>query len=318
MKAFCTIATASPYYYHAAWNLAMSMKKHGSEIPFILICDGGDNWAHIRQRDRNIFDRVIFLKGDDTTPLYSKTRVYDYIPEEFNEFIFIDADSLCLKNPDDLFEKMPDFGPMTEGFGKYGDHKIETAWVKPIERIWDYYGFDKKRVFSEINSSIMRVKRSPTAEAIFKLAENYYAADFYAAASRLGGHYPDELAFETAMLAIGYTPPEFRPLFIHYANDKKTPQTRLKTWKQYFLSLPGNRNHVSGYTWEEYRNHVIKWSREMGLGEGYRFIPQMKAANQKVQYNGLRPNDSPEWVEELIATFAKPKRRKPKKKEEEL
>lgn len=321
MKCITTIATANHAYYYAAFNLALSLKYHGCKIPFVLICDAGNNYAHIRKEHRDVFDEVVFLNGIEKTPFYSKTLIYDKIPEKYTEVMFVDADSLALRDPEQLFSKLSDETPflaMTEKAGTFGHHNIVMSWAK-IEDIYTYYDFPKDRVFTEINSSIMLFRRSKLADDIFRLAEHYYAEDYFAPSERLGGHYPDELAFETAFLATNYKLPDFRPLFIHYASDKRSKPVRLPKMSGYFLSLPGYRNHTARYCWVEYQKYFRNWMMNYGLskhgsktyyGNGYKFAPEMKAANginaPVGGYKGLRPNEGQKWVDELLKEYSQP------------
>lgn len=102
-RGFVTIATGDPKYYQFAVNLLRSYRQNSADTaPFTLICDR--ECAEARE-----FDSFVLMKKAHRSYL-DKLALSQYIPYE--ETIFVDADSLVLRDTRDLwtdFEGEPDF-----------------------------------------------------------------------------------------------------------------------------------------------------------------------------------------------------------------
>lgn len=97
-KGFVTVATGSDKYYWLAANLYLSYKKRGSgEYPFALICDRENEYSAM-------FDDVILV--DDIRKSTVDKLLMRYSP--YRESIFIDADTLILRDIDDLWDVFAD------------------------------------------------------------------------------------------------------------------------------------------------------------------------------------------------------------------
>src|SRR3990167_2341269 len=79
-RGFLILALEKESYYHMAYNLALSL-KYNSQYPVEIL------------RDEEVKISPAFK---------AKTHIYDLSP--FDETIYVDADSLCIHSPDELFE----------------------------------------------------------------------------------------------------------------------------------------------------------------------------------------------------------------------
>jgi hypothetical protein len=102
-RGFVTMAVGD-YYYLLAKNLLTSYKFHNhSPFPFAIICDKENEVAAL-------FDDVVII-GSPSYSYLDKLRLAELSP--YDETIFIDADSLVLKDLGGLWnfvERAPDFG----------------------------------------------------------------------------------------------------------------------------------------------------------------------------------------------------------------
>lgn len=103
-RGFVTMAVGKEYYYLLAKNLLISYKFHNpAPFPFAIICDKENETTAL-------FDDVVIIDS----PSYSyldKLRLAELAP--YDETIFIDADSLILKDLEGLWDVVdgaPDFG----------------------------------------------------------------------------------------------------------------------------------------------------------------------------------------------------------------
>ena len=103
-KGFVTIATGKEMYYAMARNLLISYRFHNhGGPPFAIICDRENNYTED-------FDDVVVMDS----PMFSyldKLRLPELAP--YDETIFIDADSLVLRDLGGLWDvvaKSPDYG----------------------------------------------------------------------------------------------------------------------------------------------------------------------------------------------------------------
>lgn len=106
-RGFVTIATGSSHYFRLAQNLLHSYRLHAKNpVPFGLICDKNCPVAEE-------FDDVVIMEQAACSYM-DKLQLIRYSP--YDETIFIDADSLFLRDPAVLWE---DFSAMGD-FSGYG------------------------------------------------------------------------------------------------------------------------------------------------------------------------------------------------------
>lgn len=102
-KGFVTIATGKEQYYEIARNLLRSYRfTTKNPLPFAILCDAENEYTK-EFDDVRIFD-------DARCNYLDKLEMYDYLPYDIN--IFIDADCLCFRDINrlfDTFENADDF-----------------------------------------------------------------------------------------------------------------------------------------------------------------------------------------------------------------
>lgn len=94
-RGFVTIATGKDLYYELALNLLHSYRLFAaSDVPFAILCDR----QHSCTKE---FDEVVIMEDASCTYM-DKLQLCRYSP--FDETIFIDADALILRDPNELWE----------------------------------------------------------------------------------------------------------------------------------------------------------------------------------------------------------------------
>lgn len=117
-RGFITVATGSDHYYRLARQLLRSYRCCCKEpVPFALICDR-------ENADTAEFDCVIILDHPSGSYL-DKLSICRYSP--FEETIFIDADSIILKDPSGLWEDFS-LASAVSCYGKVFPNGSEGGW----------------------------------------------------------------------------------------------------------------------------------------------------------------------------------------------
>ncbi len=102
-KGFITIATGKEQYYEIAKNLLLSYRFTTKEpLPFAILCDTQNEYT-------KEFDEVRIFP-EPTRSYLDKLNMFDLLPFDIN--IFIDADCLCFRDINrlfDIFENADDF-----------------------------------------------------------------------------------------------------------------------------------------------------------------------------------------------------------------
>lgn len=308
-RGYCIIATGDPVYFQMAFQLAIGMRwKHHSEdanlfkdpvkYPIVLLTDG----AHLNQftqAQKEVFDKIIKLKGVDNIPFYSKVRAIDYSP--FDETVLIDASALCWNNPDWIFDThdgkhigvIPVKGPNTKGKPRH--------WAKVD--LWDHYGFPDTHQFQEINSKVLYFDKSDIAKGFFRLSEYYMAENYLATGQydRYGGYYPDELTFEIAMLALNWIPePINNAVMLKKSTDNIDPHWTKCARIFSLMGIFGNAGNTHAKCYQFYNMLAVLQARQLSLqkygksgilGDGWKFRPGQKIGDgvkRPPAWNGLR------------------------------
>lgn len=139
-KGFITIATGKEQYYKMAVNLLHSYKYCStSPLPFAIIADEHNKYT-------KEFDDVRIFKEAKCNYL-DKLEMYDYLPYDIN--IFIDADCLCFRDINrlfDIFENADDFCcygrvlPLDDKTGWFEYENLGADLQKQIEYVVGLHG----------------------------------------------------------------------------------------------------------------------------------------------------------------------------------
>lgn len=302
MKGYLLIAHTKLSYLQMAFNLAVSMRHAGTKHKIALVTDLNLNWL----RDSSgkvapeVFDHVIKIPKDlkeiiKPFPFYLKTRLPELTP--FEDTVYLDVDALFLKSPDYLFDLYGDFGMIVNW--KVPGHTKEPrkTWAKPPE-LFAYYGFDPNGWFYDTNSSVIRFGKNDLSKRIFEKAEYYYAEHFYPKYYHQGfGHYPDELAFNSALADV-QPEPELQlnnPIKFMHSGSKRTHDELAEILDSECFGLYGNASVTHPLLYRTYNRLVMDQGREYHRYYGFRVEASTKVANghdSRPRYQGIRGRET--------------------------
>lgn len=139
-KGFITIATGKEQYYEIARNLLRSYRfTTKNPLPFAILCDSENEYT-------KEFDDVRIFNEAKCNYL-DKLEMYDYLPYDIN--IFIDADCLCFRDINrlfDIFENADDFCcygrvlPLDDKTGWFEYENLNTDLQKQINYVVGLHG----------------------------------------------------------------------------------------------------------------------------------------------------------------------------------
>lgn len=318
-KGWIILATNSVDYYKMALNLAISLRtnntevgKEGTKHPICLVCCG-HFLHHFTGAELKMFDQIRKLKPEHVKPFYTKTVLNLYTP--YDESIYLDCDSLSINSVDYLFDTYAgsSFATLVNAAAnRSGVHKIKFDWAKGLE-LYDYYQLPDKHVFHELNSSLMYWDSSQKAKDIFTLAEYFYAEEYYTKFNGLGPrkerrHFPDELAFEVAMLHINHMIEQrHEPFYMAFKSMRYQGWTHAA--KHFCLfTMPGAEGHSHTRLWNWYKALTGANARQMRLPK-QKLRGKVKAASGLHVdgiYKGLREfTTRPKSIKDIIKKYNK-------------
>ena len=139
-KGFITIATGKEQYYEIARNLLRSYRfTTKNPLPFAILCDSENEYT-------KEFDDVCIFNEAKCNYL-DKLEMYDYLPYDVN--IFIDADCLCFRDINrlfDIFENADDFCcygrvlPLDDKTGWFEYENLNADLQKQIDYVVGLHG----------------------------------------------------------------------------------------------------------------------------------------------------------------------------------
>ena len=249
------LAIGDKYYGNWAYNLALSIKANDSKLPILLIHDQvatrhykSFHWQLFDVKTEMAFDHC--WKDRRLEPGIAKLHLYQYLTEDT---LYIDADSLCVKNPDPLFhllkERDPYYVCQRVGTVNKGDGICHDMLWQTTDLIWERFNL-KVDSFPATNTSFQYIKICPETEKLY--ADALYAVEH-------GWHYgdlnlqwgkskaqPDELYMNIALAMNETDIGNYKPIYFTRKN------LGLKKWEQvledhYFVGYWGDSglNHRS-------------------------------------------------------------------------
>ena len=139
-KGFITIATGKEQYFEIARNLLRSYRfTTKNPLPFAILCDSENEYT-------KEFDDVRIFNEAKCNYL-DKLEMYDYLPYDVN--IFIDADCLCFRDINrlfDIFENADDFCcygrvlPLDDKTGWFEYENLNADLQKQIDYVVGLHG----------------------------------------------------------------------------------------------------------------------------------------------------------------------------------
>lgn len=213
-----------PQYACAAFNLALSIKRHSPDMNITLLTDGIHNKAFSADHF-SVFNFITEIKEKSVAE--AKVNIGKYVDYKHN--LYIDADSICVQPLEPLFDKLKGNEFKSNVIDNY------TLWTTK-EAFQEFFNVD---TWQTINSSWMYFENIK----VFDTADKYFQKGFDR--DKLdqvwGGHIPDELFFNGALAKLGIDAKvDFEPMLF---DDKKKPiQIGKMCDEYYFVTFYGNQN----------------------------------------------------------------------------
>lgn len=156
-RGYATIATGDEKYYKMAVALLHSYKlKCKINLPFAIICDKANQYTEE-------FDDVIIMDCSNRSYM-DKLTLYQYVP--YDATIFIDADSLILRNPEELWKDFSDQSCVS-CYGAVLPIGDKKSWFS-YENAGIYK--DKIKYLIDLHGGIYFIKRGEECRRIFETA----------------------------------------------------------------------------------------------------------------------------------------------------
>lgn len=219
-RCFVTIATGSDKYFILAVKLLHSFRLHSKDnTPFGIICDRENEYA-------KEFDFVSIMEDPEGSYM-DKLKMYKY--SDYEETIFIDADSLIMKDPSVLWDDFSAEGDVS-AYGKYFPvENTEKGWFE-----YEHTGKYKKDVDYTVtlHGGAYYFRNTEKAASIFETAIEI--AGDYAIYKFRGFQKPADEPVVALSLAVHKCRPHdknYRIIFVHNMRD------RIKTNKKGELFL---------------------------------------------------------------------------------
>jgi hypothetical protein len=188
-RGILTLAIGRKFAIQAKY-LSLSCMLHAHHIPRAVITD-------CPRLLENYYDILIPYKSEYGNPFASKTRLHLYTP--FDATLFLDADSLVIKNPGFCWEALD-----TASFVYTGKLLNSGTWYFNVEKTLEQTGFSW---IPDFNSGMLLFKNDETCKSIFNTA-----FDFMNRAEEFGVSFfrdtmlPDEPFFALSFSKFGIRP----------------------------------------------------------------------------------------------------------------
>lgn len=274
-------------YVNWAVNLAASVRLYSPDLFITFLHDG--IFDAIPIEEQSLFDKSVVVKSEHCTdngefqPGKFKLYLYEYF--EHDENLFIDADSILIKDILPLFVSMQNQDIGLQVVKSYTNESTgwDCVWMD-WNRLLSTYILPDEFTIHEINSSIIYSKKNKTAAKFWAQSQKNYISEYK---SRWGNKFPDELAFNvaTAQIKGEYKIPNCSSDCPVNMNGKETIN-KLRE-KCYILSFWGGKHH-------EYAKHYMNYDLQaqyvhrtiLGKHNPYKIHNLMK--RKMVQVAGVR------------------------------
>lgn len=234
-------------YFYAAYNLALTIKKHSPDAKILLIHDKG--LRVLPPDEQAIFDIKFPVDESITHPKgvfdagNVKLHVYRIAIKYFKEYMFLDVDAFAIKSLEPWYklckESEKDFLTDVRGKGGINDRINYSVWAANPD-IWEEFGLKESDTYYAIQSSWHYAKKTRTNTAMFKDAMKLNLTTFEDRTKLLikwGKSLPDELVLGGALARRKFDPSfSFEPIFFP---NKHKPLNEVKE-QYYIISMFGN------------------------------------------------------------------------------
>ena len=265
-------------YYHAAYNLAYSIKYHSPNVKIALFVDDIKKCENATGDINKYVDSINQIEHSDLyvdgkfDPAMLKVSLYKYLP--FKNNLYLDVDAICLKDIQPLIEDLVStkrhyishcVGYHTIDLGR-GIPSMQWAWA---DDIWEHFKLDNDAILPAINSSLQFIKVCNESKNLFGVLRILYTTN-QLPTNRLrmkwGGGQPDELYMNVALAMTQYDPSykndgivgsgTSETGFIHFASVRGLSFKEV-TDNYYFQSYYGGRNFTSRF-YTEWLDRLMK------------------------------------------------------------
>jgi hypothetical protein len=290
-------------YYHAAYNLAFSIKHFNKDIKIAAFFDSPEKAMGNCHELTEVIDSIYPINPSHLStngkfdPGRLKVNLYEYLP--FDSNLYLDVDGLALKDIAPLFDELKATGK-TYASHTVGYHNIKQgrnipsmqwAWATDI---WPHFGLKDDSTLPAINSSLQWIVKSDQVAALYSTAKHFYEENplpLNRLRMKWGGGQPDEL-YMNAALAIHELDPAATAVgnsgkaeegFIHFSMARGYTYQEV-TEKFYLQSYYGGRGFTSRFYTEWLDRLLNKMHSEHGKIHQYkidRIIGQKHADAKK-------------------------------------
>lgn len=261
------LAIGRPNYGNFAYNLAVSIKAF-NKVPIQLIYEDS---AISHLDNLRPFDKTTKIKPEHCRhangklyPAKAKLMIPKYC--DYDEAIYLDVDSVCLKNFDALISDLRRRdnnwyltevnGAITGGGG--------THWCKE-RTILEHYKLQQGLRIPAINSSFVYFRKGEKLDQLYGTANEFLDNPIPVSkhAERWGRskEQPDELYMNIALGVMGHNPSYHSPMFFRWHQSFQAKDLKEH---HYFMGFFGTKetNHRSMY--EYYDRHMTNIYRSFG------------------------------------------------------
>lgn len=243
-KGIVLFAVGHPYYGRMAYNLAVTIKATGTQIPIAIIHDE-TALNHLDRAQLKLFDILIQAKPQTTINVLRLT-LPRYTP--FNETLALDVDMLWVGgDPAELFALLDerDFTAINEGYIDMDNNEGHTTgkythWADP-NKIKEAY--DLKGRLYQIRGEFILMRKGKTANALYTEARRVQKESKIETHRWADGDVTDEFALNLALNKLGLELHQSQWLPTYWPQRERfiLPSIKQLQAEYYGLSFGGNR-----------------------------------------------------------------------------
>lgn len=254
-KGVLLLAFGNQSYAFAVWNLVQSIRYFCKDINITLAVDD-KVMKYIPPINVNNIIQLQphqMLSNGRLEPGKVKTFLYELSP--YDETLYIDADSILLKDINPLLESLSkrDGYYYTSVIDKGGRDSVlkYNAWAEMAD-IWAYFQLKENDILPTIQSSYCWFRKCDEAKEFFKTVQALFDIPYRLLKNKWGGTIPDELIYSGTCAKFGIIPDGEDAVFFGNRTSQETFEQI--TTKHYIHTLYG-----SGKGQKTVRLKYIEW-----------------------------------------------------------
>jgi hypothetical protein len=255
MNGVIILALKKQAYAGAAFNLALSIKHYNQSTKITLLTDNIHRGC-FRPEHYAVFDNITEIADEDCTnrgnfcPAKAKLSLYKY--SNYQRSLYLDADSICLKHLDPLFEHLKGHAFKSQKIKSY------TQWTD-ADTFKTFFDVEPGQT---INSSWIYFEN----DAVFRQAERFYAKAFplERLEQKWGSSLPDELFFNAALEKLKVDSASDVPvMYFDFSGDTRSMSQLMTT--HYFITFYGNASSTRPTLREWYDKYLYELCAHEGI-----------------------------------------------------